>query len=629
MSRKTKKIILIGFDNLSILISGIIANFFLNPYIVISIQSFITIVGFTIILYLILANCFKLFSKINRYTSIRESLAISACVTFAFIASALISLVVLKTVSVRFIVLTYIFSLASIAGSRIAWRVYNEHQYKKIHGHSVEQQIRTLIVGAGNGGSVFIRSLKRNPSEVKVVGIVDDDPSKLKTFMYEIPIIGSVKNIPELVKKYRVQQITVAIPSLKPKEYERILDVCNQAEITVNQMPSIEDVLQGKLSVSQFREIDVVDLLGREEVKLDMQQIAIKLSGKIILVSGAGGSIGSEICRQIARFSPKRIIVLGHGENSIYQINKELNVTYNGQIEIVPIIADIQDRKRIFEVMQQYTPDRVYHAAAHKHVPMMEYNPREAVKNNIYGTKNMAEAAKATGVESFVMISTDKAVNPPNVMGATKRIAEMIVTSLNENGKTKFTAVRFGNVLGSRGSVIPLFKEQIRNGGPVTVTDLRMTRYFMTIPEASRLVIQAGALAQGGEIFILDMGEPVKIVDLAKKVVKLSGYTENEIPIIETGIRPGEKLYEELLVDSEQTDKQVYEKIFVGKVSNKPLSKVMEFVYTLDNCNTIELKERLIRFANKNDENCDNNLMNELSSEKHHYDIKVGELSNV
>ncbi len=575
MTRRTKKNILIGFDSSSIVASGLIAYFFLNPYIAVSIQSFMTTIGVTIILYLILATQFKLFSKINRYTSIRESLAIVVCVSFSFVASALISVVLLKTISLRFIILTYIFSLASIAGSRISWRIYNEHNYKKEHGYSVEQQIRTLIVGAGDGGSMLIRSLKRNPSDVKVVGIVDDDPSKFKMLMHEIPVIGNIDDIPELAKKHRVQQITIAIPSLEPKEYERILDICNQAEITVNLMPSIEDVLQGKLSVSQFREIDVVDLLGREEVKLDMQVIATKLSGKTILVSGAGGSIGSEICRQIARFSPSRIILLGHGENSIYQINKELNGKYKGQIEIIPVIADIQDRKRLFEVMQQYIPDRVYHAAAHKHVPMMEYNPKEAVKNNIYGTKNMAEAAKSAGVGSFVMISTDKAVNPPNVMGATKRVAEMIVTGLNEIGKTKFTAVRFGNVLGSRGSVVPLFKEQIKNGGPVTVTDFKMTRYFMTIPEASRLVIQAGALAQGGEIFILDMGEPVKIVDLAKKVVKLSGYTENEIPIIETGIRPGEKLYEELLVDSEQTDQQVYEKIFVGKVTDMPLTNVM------------------------------------------------------
>ncbi|SFH87391.1 Polysaccharide biosynthesis protein [Pisciglobus halotolerans] len=279
-------------------------------------------------------------------------------------------------------------------------------------------------------------------------------------------------------------------------------------------------------------------------------------------------------------------------------INKELRQIIHKETKVTPIIADIQDRDRIFKIMEQYKPDRVYHAAAHKHVPLMEYNPTEAVKNNIYGTKNMAEAAKAANVKSFVMISTDKAVNPPNVMGSTKRIAEMIVTGLNEPGKTKFAAVRFGNVLGSRGSVIPLFKEQIKNGGPITVTDFKMTRYFMTIPEASRLVLQAGALANGGEIFILDMGKPVKIVDLAKKMVKLSGFTEKEIPIVESGIRPGEKLYEELLASSEHTDKKVYDKIFVGKVNNKPIEEVMHFVHLIEHYSEDKLKAALIGFAN-------------------------------
>lgn len=603
MSRKLKKIILIGYDSFAIIVSSILAYIFLDPYIGLPVNSFLLTVGMSLVLYLILAAHFKLFSKINRYTSIREAVAIATCVTAAFLVSALISVAMMQVVSFRFVLLTYIFSLAGIAGSRVLWRIYNEHHYRKIHGRSIEKQIRTLIVGAGNGGSVFIRSFKRNISDVKVVGIVDDDATKQRMLLYDVPVLGKIEDIPELAKKHQIEQITIAIPSLAPTEYERILDLCNEVDVEVNQMPSIEDVLEGKLSVSQFREIDVVDLLGRDEVRLDMQQISTKLTGKTILVSGAGGSIGSEICRQIAKFSPAKLVLLGHGENSIYLIDKELNNFYKNKIEIVPVIADIQDRKRIFQVMEEHKPDRVYHAAAHKHVPMMEYNPREAVKNNIYGTKNMAEAAKAANVGSFVMISTDKAVNPPNVMGATKRVAEMIVTGLNELGKTKFAAVRFGNVLGSRGSVVPLFKEQIRNGGPVTVTDFRMTRYFMTIPEASRLVIQAGALAAGGEIFILDMGEPVKIYDLAKKVVKLSGFTESEIQISETGIRPGEKLYEELLVDSEQTDQQVYEKIFVGKVTDMSLDNVMEFVHTLEKCDSKELKERLIDFANGRLEN--------------------------
>lgn len=521
-------------------------------------------------------------------------------VTLAFLAASLVSVPFVEAISFRFMLLTYLFSVALIPGSRIIWRIYNEHQQKlkelSVHGE-VTQKVRTLIVGAGQGGSLFVKSLQRHDYEVELIGIIDDDLAKERMTLYGVPVIGKVEDIPELVKLHEIEQITIAIPSLSPQELNEIVEVCAETKVKVNQMPSVEEVVLGKYEVNKFKEIDVVDLLGREEVQLDIETIAEKLSGQTVLVSGAGGSIGSEICRQIIRFSPKRILLLGHGENSIYLINKELNNLHTST-EIVPIIADIQDRERIFKVMEQYKPDRVYHAAAHKHVPLMEYNPTEAIKNNVYGTKNMAEAAKAANVNSFVMVSTDKAVNPPNVMGPTKRIAEMIVTGLNEEGKTNFVAVRFGNVLGSRGSVIPLFKEQIQNRGPITVTDFRMTRYFMTIPEASRLVLQAGALAKGGEIFVLDMGEPVKIVDLAKKMIKLSGYTEKEIPIVEAGIRLGEKLYEELLAGSEHTNQKVYDKIFVGKVNNLPLSDVMHFVQGLEQYNHEQLKVRLVDFAN-------------------------------
>ena len=362
-------------------------------------------------------------------------------------------------------------------------------------------------------------------------------------------------------------------------------------------MPKYEQVITGKLSVSKLQEIDIADLLGRKEVKLDQQSLKSNIKCKTVLVTGAGGSIGSELCRQIAQFCPARLLLLGHGENSIYLIHKELSSRYKDDIELIPIIADIQDRERIFHIMETYRPDRVYHAAAHKHVPLMEYNPTEAVKNNIYGTRNVAEAAKAAGVAKFVMISTDKAVNPPNVMGATKRVAEMVVTSLNEEGNTLFSAVRFGNVLGSRGSVVPLFKEQIAKGGPITVTDFRMTRYFMTIPEASRLVIQAGALMQGGEVFVLDMGEPVKILDLAKKMITLSGHTEEEIQIQEAGIRPGEKLYEELLSAKEKVNDQVYEKIFVGNVQSLPKIEVDSYVDSLLTLGANDLKDSLVKFA--------------------------------
>ncbi|MFL2105218.1 polysaccharide biosynthesis protein [Desemzia sp. FAM 23991] len=595
-----KRRVLLTFDTFAILASSILSYIFLEPYISLLTRDFWIALGLSWVFYLFFALRFQLFYKINRYTSIRETFNHMLAVTLAFFAASLLSVPFVESISLRFMLLTYLFSVALIPGSRIIWRIYNEHQQKlkelSVHGE-VTQKVRTLIVGAGQGGSLFIKSLQRHDFEVELIGLIDDDSAKERMTLYGVPVIGKVEDIPELVKLHEIEQITVAIPSLSPQELNDIVEVCAQTNAKVNQMPSVEEVVLGKYEVNKFKEIDVVDLLGREEVQLDMETIAEKLSGQTVLVSGAGGSIGSEICRQIIRFSPKRILLLGHGENSIYLINKELTNLHTNT-EIVPIIADIQDRERIFKVMEQYKPDRVYHAAAHKHVPLMEYNPTEAVKNNIYGTKNMAEAAKAASVQSFVMVSTDKAVNPPNVMGSTKRIAEMIVTGLNEEGKTNFVAVRFGNVLGSRGSVIPLFKEQIQNGGPVTVTDFRMTRYFMTIPEASRLVLQAGALAHGGEIFVLDMAEPVKIVDLAKKMIKLSGYTEKEIPIVEAGIRPGEKLYEELLAGSEHTNQKVYDKIFVGKVNNLPLPNVMHFVHSLEHSDDAQLKEKLVDFAN-------------------------------
>lgn len=598
LTRKVKKIILISLDSLAIILSSIAAYIFLNPYIDPSNSFYIGVVGICLFSYMGLAAYFKLFSKINRYTSLKEILNVFICVSLAFFSASLVSLLAINNISWRFLVLMYVFSLFIIAGSRIVWRILIEMRNKHLDGEQKVNKIRTLVVGAGEGGSVFIKSSRKNDNELKIIGIVDSDQTKQNTYLYEIPVIGLIEDIPELVHEYDIDQITIAIPSLKAIEYEYILDICNQSGVKFNLMPSVEDVLNGKLSVSRFRKIDVVDLLGREEVKLDMQQISKKLHGKTVLVSGAGGSIGSEICRQIMKFHPSRLILLGHGENSIYLIHKELGQIFGSDTEIIPVIADIQDRERIFEIMKEYRPDRVYHAAAHKHVPMMECNPKEAVKNNIYGTKNMGEAAKAADVGSFVMISTDKAVNPPNVMGATKRIAEMIVTGLNEPGKTKFAAVRFGNVLGSRGSVVPLFKEQIEHGGPITVTDFRMTRYFMTIPEASRLVIQAGALAKGGETFILDMGEPVKIVDLAKKVVKLSGYTEKEIAIIETGIRPGEKLYEELLVDGEKTNEKVYDKIFVGKVSSTSIKEVEQFIAELSRSDESKIRKDILNFTN-------------------------------
>lgn len=599
LSLRGKMVVLMIADIGCITLAAFLAYWLLENYIALPNGYYYVMMGITGGIYILLGTMRHLFSNMPHYTDIHDVVINIQILSIAFLLSAVVSTGIFDLVSRRYILLTYLFSLFFIPGIRIAWRMFRERN-EDLSRQNISDgrgKVRTLVVGAGEGGRLFISSLMHRPNEIEIIGIVDRDEKKRNYRLMGIPVLGKEEDIPRLVAEKEIDQVTIAIPSLKPKEMERILDYCNQVGVKVNQMPKIEDVMTGKLSVNRLRDIDVVDLLSREEVELNKELISENLKDKDILISGAGGSIGSEICRQVAKFEPRSIILLGHGENSIYLIHRELSLFYGKTIDIVPVIADVQDRKLIFEVMARYQPEYVFHAAAHKHIPMMEWNPREAVKNNIYGTKNMAEAAKAAGVKSFVMISSDKAVRPTNVMGSTKRIAEMIVTALNEPGKTKFAAVRFGNVLGSRGSVIPVFKEQIEKGGPVTVTDFRMIRYFMTIPEASRLVIQAGVLANGGEIFILDMGEPVKIVDLAKKMIKLSGYTEGDIPIVETGIRPGEKLYEELLADESLLDSQAYEKIFVGKATTYKLEDTLAFADELVQLPVGEIRQNLIDYA--------------------------------
>lgn len=593
----TRKLLALGVDHLLLLLSWTVSYLFLKDLLFIPLPSASFFLVATWIIYSFFSLWTDSCATIFRYTDIKEMAKAMGVFTLSISVSAGLSLFLTTGARIQFILLVYFLSLFATGGKFAFFKILIEMNGSKKKQLLPTKKIRTMVVGAGDGGSLFIKSSQKHLSEIHMIGIVDDDATKHHMRVFGVPILGGTIDIPKLVVEQNIEQITIAIPSLGPEKLERILELCNQNPVTVNLMPSIEDVMSGKLSVQRFREVDVVDLLGRDEVTLDTKLLAKELKGKTLLISGAGGSIGSEICRILASFSPKKLILLGHGENSIYQIHRELNKRYNGKIELIPIIADVKDRSRMFEVMKLYKPDIVYHAAAHKHVPMMEMNTSEAVKNNVHGTKNIAEAAKAASVGTFVMVSTDKAVNPPNVMGATKRMAEMIVTSLNEPGGTNFAAVRFGNVLGSRGSVVPLFREQIKAGGPVTVTDFRMTRYFMTIPEASRLVIQAGVLAKGGEIFVLDMGKPVKIADLARKMVQISGYTDNEIKVIETGIRPGEKLYEELLIASENTGEKVFDKIFVGKAVQKPLKDIVAFLHTLEGEDEKIMKDQLITYA--------------------------------
>ncbi|MFF6017090.1 nucleoside-diphosphate sugar epimerase/dehydratase [Lysinibacillus fusiformis] len=514
----------------------------------------------------IAAYFFHLYNRIWSVASVRELLTITYAVTISIVTASFIQYIIKNDIYFRVMVITWMLHIIMIGGSRFLLRVLNDRESFR----NPANLKRILIVGAGQGGTMLARNLLHAPfpDQLPII-FVDDDQSKQQLKVMNITVAGTTKDIPKLVAKHGIDEIIIAIPSLGRIGIKSIYKDCAKTNLPVKVMPSIEDVMTGKVAVNEMKEVQIENLLGRDEVKLDMIAISNKLTDKVILVTGAGGSIGSEICRQVMNFQPRQLILLGHGENSIYTIHMEIQQRSNST-ELIPIIADIQDRDRIFEIVKKYRPDVIYHAAAHKHVPLMEYNPGEAVKNNIFGTKNVAEAAHEFRVKNFVMISTDKAVNPPNIMGASKRIAEMVVQNLAKNSKTKFAAVRFGNVLGSRGSVIPLFKKQIIAGGPVTVTHPDMTRYFMTIPEASRLVLQAGTLGGNGEIFVLDMGEPVKIVDLARNLIQLSGFKEDEIKIEFSGLRPGEKMYEELLNEGEIQAEHVFPGIHIGRA--KPIN---------------------------------------------------------
>lgn len=540
---------------------------------------------------------FKLYKKAWEYASIGELVIIFKVVTFSIIIAALLQKIVFAEIYVRLLAVTWALHILLIGGFRLCWRMCSDPvKNKNIN------KTRTLIIGAGSAGTMVARQLLNNrDADLFPVGFIDDDVYKQKLHILGVPVVGGVISIKQVVKQLEIENIIIAIPSLSKKELNIIFEECTKTSAKTQILPMLEDLVTGKVSVNHFRDVQVEDLLGREPIELDIKAISKSVTGKTVLVTGAGGSIGSEICRQIIKFNPGTLVLLGHGENSIYSIEMELKGELKeSPVKIITEIADTQDAEKMNSIIRNYLPEVIYHAAAHKHVPLMERNPDEAVKNNVIGTINVANAANWHGVKTFVMISTDKAVNPTSVMGATKRLAEMIIQSMDKESKTKFVAVRFGNVLGSRGSVIPLFKRQIEKGGPITVTHPDMVRYFMTIPEASRLVIQASALANGGEIFVLDMGEPVKIVDLAQNLIRLSGNTVEEIGIEFTGIRPGEKLYEELLNENEVNEEQIYPKIYVGKTSELFIQEINHLLLHFQSLEKEELREMLLMIANRN-----------------------------
>lgn len=540
---------------------------------------------------------YKLYKKSWEYASIGELLIIFKVITFTIMMTAAVQLIISQNIHFRLLATTWMLHMLLIGGSRFTWRMFRDLYMKKD-----DNKKRTLIIGAGSAGAMIARQLLNNHhAELLPVAFIDDDVKKHHLDILGIPVFGGVEHIETAIQELDIENVVIAIPSLSKKELNVIFQECAKTKAKTQILPMIEDLATGRVSVNQFRDVQVEDLLGRDPVELNMDSISDYVTNKVVLVTGAGGSIGSEICRQLAKFNPATLILLGHGENSIYTIEMELKDVYkNTAIEFITEIADLQDELRMAAVMNTYHPHVVYHAAAHKHVPLMERNPEEAVKNNVIGTMNTAKAASQNDVESFVMISTDKAVNPTSVMGSTKRIAEMIIQYMDKTSNTKFVAVRFGNVLGSRGSVIPRFKKQIEMGGPVTVTHPDMIRYFMTIPEASRLVIQAGALARGGEIFVLDMGEPVKIVDLAKNLIKLSGNTVEDIGLEFTGIRPGEKLFEELFKDNEVEEQHVYPKIYIGKTTNISIEEIEMVISTYPILDREKLREELLAIANHN-----------------------------
>jgi len=508
---------------------------------------------------------FRTYDSLWRYAESREYLMLLSAAGLGFALYEVISRAVLKAV-IPFLLLT------SVAGTwvlgmlmiRIIYRYCRSYR----NSSDVRQKRPVALVGAGAAGVQMLEEIQNNPdSPYSVQCFFDDDPGKIGRRIHGVVVKAPVSQMRECLRAMSIENVIVAIPSLSEKRRQEILaELSGMNHIRVSVLPGTLDLLEGRTIRSQLREVQIEDLLGRSPVQLDPTPVDAYLSGKVVLITGGGGSIGSELCRQVAKRHPKRLVIVDIYENNAYDIQQELRYQYGSSLDLRVEIASIRDRERVEQLFSAYRPDVVFHAAAHKHVPLMETSPQEAVRNNVFGTRNLVWAADRCGVKKFVQISTDKAVNPTNVMGATKRLCEMILQSMKGRSATTFAAVRFGNVLGSNGSVVPLFQKQIRAGGPVTITDKRIIRYFMTIPEAAQLVLQAGAMARQNELYVLDMGQPVKILDLAENMIRLSGYIPyRDIDVVETGLRPGEKLYEELLINSRDIEKTEHNLIFVER----------------------------------------------------------------
>ena len=534
----------------------------------------------------------RMYNSLWRYASIGEVFHI----VMGCFASSALQMIIMWSIGYRMPISFHLMTFMLLTGfttlERFAYRITMEMKHRYMSVPMEGNSSRVMIIGAGDAGRVMLQEMKASQYvHGKVVCIIDDDRNKIGKMLNGVPIVGGRDMILDSVSEYNVDEIIVAMPSISAKERSSILNICQETNCNVRILPGVYQLINGDVSISKLRQVEVEDLLGRDQICVDLDSIMSYVSGKCVMVTGGGGSIGSELCRQIAANHPSKLIIVDIYENNAYEIQQELLRNFP-DLELIVLIASVRNTNRMNGIFETYRPDIVYHAAAHKHVPLMETSPNEAIKNNVFGTYKTARAAGEYGVKKFVMISTDKAVNPTNIMGASKRICEMIIQTFNKAYDTEFVAVRFGNVLGSNGSVIPLFKKQILHGGPVTVTHPDIIRYFMTISEAVSLVLQAGAYAKGGEIFVLDMGEPVRILDLAKNLIRLSGYVPgDDIKIEFTGLRPGEKLFEELLMDEEGLQKTANELIYIGQPIDVEEERFMEQLVALEEAAVDETKD--------------------------------------
>ena len=508
----------------------------------------------------------KLYRSVWRYASANELVNIVGATACASLAQFVYCKFTDNRMPRSYSVLYFFLLTLAICCIRFGYRILRLINNKRMNLLGKEHCVNVMIIGAGAGGDMILKEIENSRYlSMRAKCIIDDQPGCHGKLMRGVPIVGGRESILDAVGRYSIDEIIFAIPSASVQTRKEILDICKESGCKLRTIPGTYQLINGDVSVSSLKEVEIEDLLGREPIRINTEEVLGHVGGKVVLVTGGGGSIGSELCRQLAAHHPKQLIILDIYENNAYDIQQELIRKYP-ELDLVVLIASVRNKERIDSIFETYRPNIVYHAAAHKHVPLMEDSPHEAIKNNVFGTYKVAQAADQYGVDKFVLISTDKAVNPKNIMGASKRLCEMLIQSMNRNSRTNYVAVRFGNVLGSNGSVIPLFKKQIAEGGPVTVTHPDIIRYFMTIPEAVSLVLQAGAYAKGGEIFVLDMGEPVKILDLATNLIKLSGYRVGEdIQIVFTGLRPGEKMYEELLMNEEGLKETANKMIFIGK----------------------------------------------------------------